>query len=181
VILDLDDGRSLRYRDTRKFGRWSLVKDPATVLSRLGPEPLDKGFTATDFVRHLRPRRGKLKPLLLNQEVLAGLGNIYVDEALFSARLHPERSCATLSDAQLRVLYRSIREVLRRGIRTGGTTLGSGQGNFYSVAGRRGRNQDGLRVFRRNGEPCGRCGTTIARTIVGQRSTHLCPQCQPAP
>ncbi len=178
IVLDLDDGRSLRYKDTRKFGRWHLVHDPGPILNRLGPEPLARAFSADAFVSLLKTRKGKLKPLLLNQDIIAGLGNIYVDEALFDAGLHPEKACNTLSETQLRKLYCSIRKVLRRGIRTGGTTLGSGQTNFYSVAGRRGRNQDGLRVFRRDGEACPTCGAVIQRLIVGQRSTHVCPRCQ---
>jgi len=179
VIVDLDDGRSLRFRDTRKFGRWYLLPDAQSKLGGLGPEPLDKRFTAAHFVRRLRPRRGMLKPLLLNQAVIAGLGNIYVDEALFEARLHPERRCATLTDKDLRRLYRAVRKVLRRGVRAMGTSLGRAQTNFYSVAGRRGRNQDRLKVFRRHGEPCPVCGTAIERILVCQRSTHFCPQCQP--
>lgn len=178
LILELDDGRNLCYRDTRKFGRWRLLDDPRTHLGLLGPEPLDPGFTPRRFTGLLSARKGMLKPLLLNQGIVAGLGNIYVDEALFDAGLHPRRRCSTLGHEELLRLRRSIRKVLRRGIRARGTTLGRGQGNFYSVGGRRGRNQDGLRVFRRHGQACPKCGTSIRRIIVVQRSTHICPACQ---
>ena len=179
VVFDLDDGRTLRFHDTRKFGRVILTCDPGSALSRLGPEPLDPAFSSQHFVKRMSKYTRMLKPLLLDQSTIAGLGNIYVDEALFDCKLHPQRSSSTLNDDELRALYRSIRKVLRSGIRSMGTTLGGGEGNFYSVAGRRGRNQDRLKVFRRQGEPCPNCSTTIKRIIVGQRSTHLCGRCQP--
>jgi len=178
VVLRLDDGRTLRFHDTRKFGRWWVMADPAEKLAALGPDGLDPRLTRQVFVKRLARHSGMLKPLLLNQAVVAGLGNIYVDEALFEAGLHPRRRCATLSADELGRLYRAVRTVLRRGVRSMGTTLGSGDGNFYSVAGRRGRNQDRLKVFRRQGLPCPRCGTTVQRTTVAQRGTHFCPGCQ---
>jgi formamidopyrimidine-DNA glycosylase len=179
IALELDDGRELRFRDTRKFGRWRLTGDPARFLGHLGPEPLSRGFTAGGFGRILRHRAGMLKPLLLNQGTVAGLGNIYVDEALWEARLHPRRSAATLRAADIRRLHAAIRAVLRRGVRARGTTLGVGWTNFRGLNERSGANQVTLRVFRRTGEPCRRCGTRIERIVVGQRSTHLCPRCQP--
>ena len=109
---------------------------------------------------------------------VAGLGNIYVDEALWEARLHPQRAASSLAAADIARLHSAIRLVLRRGIAAMGTTLGSGAANFMSVAGRRGRNQDGLKVFRRTGDPCPRCGAVVVRLVVAQRSTHLCPRCQ---
>lgn len=178
LALRLDDGRDLVFSDTRKFGRWEHVTDLAERFARLGPEPLDPGFRGRVFAERLRCRKRQLKPLLLDQSFVAGLGNIYVDESLWDARLHPCRLSHTLSDDDVRHLYRSIRRVLRRGIRGMGTSLGTGETNFYSVAGRRGRNQDRLQVFRRHGRPCPRCRTPIVRCIVGQRGTHLCPACQ---
>ncbi len=178
VAVVLDDEREIRFRDTRKFGRWVLTGDPASVLGSLGPEPLSPDFKAVPFYRMLHAHARMLKPMLLDQRVVAGLGNIYVDEALWEARLHPCRSSRTLTLADGRRLHRAIRVVLQRGLDAGGTTLGRGVSNFYSVAGRRGRNQDGLRVFRRQGEDCPRCGTVIRRQMVAQRSTHLCPRCQ---
>ncbi len=178
VVLGLDDGRELRFRDTRKFGRWWLVSDPATILAHLGPEPLDPAFKVSDFTGRLAQRRGMLKPLLLNQSFIAGLGNIYVDEALWDAGLHPERRAETLEDDDRRRLYRAIRKALHRGIRSMGTTLGRGLTTFRSVWGRRGTNRAKLMVFRRTGQPCPRCGTAIERLMVGQRSTHICSHCQ---
>ncbi|MCX6993479.1 MAG: bifunctional DNA-formamidopyrimidine glycosylase/DNA-(apurinic or apyrimidinic site) lyase [Kiritimatiellaeota bacterium] len=179
IVLRLDDGRDLRYRDTRKFGRWLLTRAPEAILGRLGPEPLSAHFDQKAFISQLRARRRQLKPLLLDQTFLAGIGNIYADEALWTARLHPGRIASTLSATEARRLYVAIRRVLRRGIQNRGTTLGHGQANFQRPSGKRGQNQAGLNVFRRTGLPCLRCGKPIRRMIISQRSTHLCPNCQP--
>ncbi len=181
VALALDDGRELRFADSRKFGRWTLTRTPEDRLAPLGPEPLARSFTAVCLRTALAGRRGRLKPTLLDQTVVAGLGNIYVDEALWEAGLHPRAPVDALGPEAVQALHTAIRTVLRRGVDAMGTTLGSGATNFYSVAGRRGRNQDGLRVFRRTGEACPRCGAPIRRIVVGQRGTHLCPVCQPPP
>ena len=178
VLLDLEGDVQLRYRDTRKFGRWRIVSEPERALQHLGPEPLDRRFTLGVFRAALRRRRGMLKPLLLNQHFIAGLGNIYVDEALWQARLHPQRSSDSLQPVEEERLYRAIRSVLRKGIRCLGTSLGSGRQNFQRPTGARGGHQEKLNVFRRTGEPCPRCGTPVQRLIVGQRSTHVCPKCQ---
>ncbi|MCA1808700.1 MAG: DNA-formamidopyrimidine glycosylase, partial [Lentisphaerae bacterium] len=177
LALWLDDGRILQYRDTRKFGRWRLTETPDDILSALGPEPLDAAFRWTDLYRRMQHSSRRLKPLLLDQTFLAGLGNIYVDEALWLARLHPCRSAADLTQDQARQLYRAIRRVLRQGIRHGGTTLGEGLGNFNSLNGR-GGNREKLQVFQRAGRPCPRCGQDITRMRVAQRGTHICPSCQ---
>ena len=179
IVLRLDDGRDLRYRDTRKFGRWLLTRTPEGILGRLGPEPLSEHFDQKVFISQLRVRRRQLKPLLLDQTFIAGIGNIYADEALWTARLHPGRVAATLTTTEARRLHVAIRRVLRRGIRNQGTTLGSGQSNFQRPGGKRGRNQTGLNVFRRTLLPCLRCGKPIRRMIISQRSTHFCPNCQP--
>jgi len=178
VILGFDDGRQLRFHDTRKFGRLHLLKDPGRILDRLGPEPLASGFTAKTLTAGLKQRKRILKPLLLDQTFIAGLGNIYVDEALWEAKLHPCRQAASLSTSEIKVLHRTIRRVLKRGLKNLGTTLGTGKGNFYSVANRRGRNKDLLKVFRRTDLPCPRCKSPLERIIVGQRSTHICSNCQ---
>lgn len=180
LVLLFADGRRLFFNDTRKFGRVLLVPPGADPLAALGPEPLDAAFTRDVLRRQLRAKRRLLKPLLLDQTTVAGLGNIYVDEALWHARLHPERRADTLTSAEIRRLHSAIREVLQRAVDNGGTSLGDGEGNFYSVAGRRGRNADALQVFRRDGLPCPRCGTILARSVVGQRGTHFCPRCQQA-
>lgn len=181
LILTLDDGRDLRFHDTRKFGRWYLVDAPSQVLGNLGPEPLSEAFTPEWLYTALQAHRRQLKPLLLDQRFIAGLGNIYVDEALWHAQLHPQRPSHTLSRAESDALHAAIRTVLMRGIANMGTTLGTGEANFYSVGRRRGRNQDALAVFRRTGEPCPRCGTPIVRLVVAQRGTHICPSCQRLP
>jgi len=178
VILGFTDGRQLRFHDPRKFGRLSLVKDPEPILDRLGPEPLAPGFTAKTLGQLLKNRRRILKPLLLDQTFIAGLGNIYVDEALWEAKLHPCRLASSLSTPEIRALRLAIPRVLKRGLKNLGTSLGSGEANFYSVANRRGRNKDQLNVFRRTDRPCPRCKQSIERLIVGQRSTHICPSCQ---
>ncbi len=178
VILSLADGRHLRFHDPRKFGRLSLLGNPAPVLDRLGPEPLAPGFTAGVLGNLLEGRRRLLKPLLLDQTFIAGLGNIYVDEALWEAKLHPCRLASTLANPEIKALRRAIPRVLRRGLKNLGTSLGTGETNFYSVASRRGRNKDELKVFRRTDLPCPRCKETIKRIIVGQRSTHICSKCQ---
>jgi len=180
IVLRLDDGRELRYRDTRKFGRWILTSTPNVILGRLGPEPLSDHFDRKIFISQLRTRRRQLKPLLLDQTFLAGIGNIYADEALWDARLHPGRVASTLNATEARRLHGAIRRVLRRGIQNQGTTLGHGQPNFQRPGGKRGRNQEGLKVFRRTGLPCLCCGKPIRRMILAQRATHLCPNCQPA-
>lgn len=179
VVLMLDDGRRLWFHDTRKFGRFYLLQDPAPLLARLGPEPLAANFTARRLAEALAGRRRAIKPLLLDQRVVAGLGNIYVDETLWAARIHPLQPAHTLSPAQIGALHRAMRRVLRQGVRNAGTTLGSGQTNFHSPVGGAGRNADQLKVFRRTGRPCPRCGKAIERIQVAQRSTHLCGRCQP--
>jgi formamidopyrimidine-DNA glycosylase len=178
LALNLDDGRQLRYHDTRKFGRFYLPPDPAAILGRLGPEPLEPGFTGRLLANRLQTHRRALKPLLLDQHFIAGLGNIYVDEALWEAGLHPLRTSDALLPEEVRRLHRAIRRVLRRGLANLGTTLGTGETTFYSVARKRGRNRDALKVFRRTGAPCPRCGHPVAHLLVGQRSTHVCANCQ---
>jgi len=173
VILHLDDGRALRFRDPRKFGRRWLVDDPARVTGKLGPEPLE--ISAKEFAARFERRRGHLKPLLLDQHFLAGLGNIYVDESLWYARLHPLRAAETLTRVERGRLYRAIRQVLTRAIAVGGTSIDV---MYKRVNGASGGFQDSLRAFDREKRPCRRCGTPIVKTVVGQRGTHFCPTCQ---
>ena len=181
VIIALDDGRELRFHDPRKFGRMYLLAETGERLGRLGPEPLARAFTARRLAQGLGGRKRALKPLLLDQSFIAGLGNIYVDEALWDARLHPCRRADSLAANEAIALHRAIRKVLRRGLRNNGTSLGAGQSNFNSIGEKPGSNREALRVFRRTGLACPRCRTPIARIIVGQRSTHICPRCQTAP
>jgi formamidopyrimidine-DNA glycosylase len=178
VVFRLDGRSDLRFHDPRKFGRLYWVADPVEVVGHLGPEPLEKPFSGKILAEMLAHRRRQIKPLLLDQSFIAGLGNIYVDEALWASGLHPETLSNTLSAAAARSLHRAIRRVLRRGLGNGGTSLSNGEGNFSSTNGRAGRNRDSLAVFRRTGRPCLRCRTPIERIIVAQRSTHICPVCQ---
>ena len=179
VLFSLGDGRKLRFSDQRKFGRLRLVGDPAEVLGDLGPEPLADDFTAAQLSEMLARRRGRIKPLLLNQRFLVGLGNIYTDEALWRAGVHPLRRADTLAPAEVRRLHRAIRSVLRAAIASGGTTL---QDAAYRQAdGSAGEFFDRLGVYGRMGQPCLRCGTPVERIKVSQRGTHFCPRCQPLP
>jgi formamidopyrimidine-DNA glycosylase len=178
VIINLSHRKQLRYHDTRKFGRWYLVYDTQEVLGKLGPEPLDDQFTFPIFKKLLAGKSRQIKPLLLDQQTIAGLGNIYVDEALWEAKIHPECPVNAISVQQLQDLYKAIRLVLKRGLKTEGTSLGMGRTNFYRLDGTSGRHQHHLNVFRQTGKLCPRCHTPIIRIVVGQRSTHLCPHCQ---
>ncbi len=176
LILHLADGRQLIFSDTRKFGRVYWTTDPGLVLGSLGPEPLAQDLTVDDFATLLSSRRGMLKPLLLNQGFLAGLGNIYTDEALFLAGLHPRRKANTLSHAEVERLYGAIRQVLRQAIAGRGTTLSDER--YLDAEGSPGTYAERLRVYRRAGEPCTRCGATLERIVVAGRGTHICPDCQ---
>ncbi len=173
LALLFDDGLRLVFNDTRKFGRVWLVRDPQTVLAGLGPEPLDPDFSAGEFARRLRARNRQLKPLLLDQTFIAGLGNIYVDEALHAARLHPLTPTNRLSDENCIQLWHAIRNVLSEGIQRNGASI--------DWVYRGGSFQNQFRVYGRSGEACPNCGAPIRRILVGQRGTHFCPVCQPMP
>jgi formamidopyrimidine-DNA glycosylase len=176
VLLGLDNDHELRFHDVRKFGRIYLVDDPLQVTARLGPEPLADEFTLDDFRERLERRSGRLKSLLLNQEFLAGVGNIYADEVLFVARLHPLRKADSLRGEEQDRLYEAIRSVLRQAIGDRGTTL-SDRG-YTDAEGEAGSYQEQINVYGRAGEPCPRCHTPLQRIVVGGRSTHFCPRCQ---
>ena len=176
AVLTLDDGQRLHYRDVRKLGRLYLVDDPEELVGRLGPEPLAADFDAEALAARLADRRARVKSLLLDQRVLAGLGNIYADEALFRAGIHPLRLGESLSAGEIARLHAAIRGVLREAITAGGTTLR----DYRSATGQPGEFQERLQVVQRRGEPCPRCGTLLERIRVGGRSTHFCPRCQPA-
>lgn len=178
IILQLGDKRELRYRDTRKFGRWQLTSDPSKILGMLGPEPLEKSFSPRELVSRIKAHHRQLKPFLLDQRMIAGLGNIYADEALWEARLHPRRLSNSLDERESSDLYKAIRCVLRRAIRNKGTSLGTGMGNYYRPGEKSGRNQNKLKVSRHSGSLCPRCGAVIIRMLVGQRATYICAKCQ---
>lgn len=176
VTFALDDGRAIHYTDPRKFGRmalWSAAELP-TALAAFGPEPLSPEFTAERLGAILHGRGRAIKALLLDQTAIAGLGNIYADEALFQAMIHPLRSADSLDADEIRRLRDAIVAVLHTGIVHGGTTFGRHRGFFGEV----GTNLDHLQIYQRTGQPCVRCGTPVARIIVAQRGTHFCPECQ---
>lgn len=175
VALALDDGRVLRFIDVRKFGRLVFVERSDSLLAKLGPEPLSGAFTRASLLAGLRARRRRLKPLLLDQQFVAGLGNIYVDEALFRARLHPLARSDRVDERRAGELWRAIRAVLRAAIEREGSSFDA----FYRTPeGRPGSYQDRFRVYGRAGKPCARCREPITRIVVGQRGTHLCARCQ---
>jgi formamidopyrimidine-DNA glycosylase len=196
VVFELTDGRQLRYRDVRKFGRIGLwepgglrfrrgrrlaeARPPyrvGDVFVRHGPEPLARSFSSARFVERLRGRSARLKSLLLDQSFIAGVGNIYADEALWRARLHPLRTADSLSVDEARRLHRSIRSVLRQAVSHRGASFS----DYVGVDGEPGQNAEQLKVYRRTDQPCLRCGRPISRIVVGQRSTHFCPRCQRLP
>ena len=198
VVFFLADGRELRYRDVRKFGRIGLwerggvprrgtrrkagrrvaeARPPyrvGDVFARHGPEPLARSFSAARLAERLQGRSARLKTLLLDQTFIAGVGNIYADEALWRARLHPLRAADTLTPVEVRRLHRAVRAVLRQGIANRGTSVG----DYVGADDEPGDNAERLAVYQRTGQPCLRCGRPISRIVVGQRSTHFCPRCQ---
>ena len=170
LVLDLDQDLRLAFNDARKFGRAWLVADPHTVLKELGPEPLDPEFTPEIFHQRLKAYRRQLKPLLLDQAFLAGMGNIYTDEALHLAKIHPLTIAQSLTFQQAERLLNAIRLVLQEGIRRNGASI--------DWVYRGGDFQNYFRVYQRTGEPCPVCGSPIQRIVLGQRGTHFCPNCQ---
>jgi len=169
-LLNFTNGLRLAFNDPRKFGRLWLVADPQTVLEGLGPEPLDPAYSAEMLYQGLQTRRRQLKPLLLDQTFIAGLGNIYTDEALHRAQLHPLALSSQVSRTEAEALLTGIRQSLEDGIRHNGASI--------DWVYRGGSFQNYFRVFQRTGQPCLVCGTLIERKVIGQRSTHFCPRCQ---
>ncbi len=173
----LDDGRELRYTDIRRFGRMLLIPESglAEFTGHLGKEPLEIG--AEEFCRYFGSRRARVKALLLDQRVLRGIGNIYADESLFRARLHPARIAENMTKKQLLALHGAVRQVLAAAIRFRGSSIS----DYVDSEGNRGEFQLRHRVYQRDGKPCFRCKAKIRRMIVAGRSSHFCPRCQPAP
>jgi formamidopyrimidine-DNA glycosylase len=171
----LDDGTELRFADLRKFGTMWLTDDLSTVVGRLGPEPFDEAFTAERLAELAARRTAPIKSFLLDQYAIAGLGNIYADEALHAASIHPRRPARSLDSAEVARLHAAIRSVLVRAVGFRGSSFR----DYVDPEGAAGENQRHVRVFRRTGEPCHTCGAAIERVKVGGRSTHFCPRCQP--
>jgi formamidopyrimidine-DNA glycosylase len=176
VCFNFTDGRRLLYTDPRKFGRielWSRNREEE-ALAGLGPEPLDELFTVEALEKGLAGRHTVIKSVLLDQRVVAGVGNIYADEALFCAGIHPLRRSDTLNPDELRALHQGIVAVLTLGIEHGGTSFN----DYRDLWGEAGDNYNHVHVYHQEGKPCERCGSTIERIVVAQRSTHFCPGCQ---
>lgn len=170
LVLHLSDHNYLAFNDTRKFGRVWFTDQPKEILGKLGPEPLEKNFTAQWLFENLHGRKRQLKPLLLDQTFLAGLGNIYTDECLHIAKLHPLAASNTVTYQQAEALHKAIRAVLKEGIRRNGASI--------DWVYRGGDYQNHFRVYDQQGKPCLVCGTKIQKLTVGQRGTHICPNCQ---
>lgn len=171
VLLHLDHDVTLRFDDARKFGRMWLTADPHTVIGDLGPDALT--VTQDEFVSRACVRKGAIKAVLLDQSFIAGVGNIYADEALFDAKIHPKTSAHLLSDAQAAALYNAVKHQLIQGIAANGAT--------FDWVYPDGEYQEKFKVYGRTDEACVQCGTSIQRILVQQRSTHFCPRCQPQP
>lgn len=172
------DGSELVYHDVRKFGRIALLKKGGAKqykgLLQLGPEPTDEEFSLADFKEQVKKSSTMIKPLLLNQKVVAGLGNIYVDEVLWLAKIHPEQPANSLSPQAVKKLREAIIEVIAKAKEAGGTTIRT----YLNALGEAGHFQQELHVYGQTGKPCPRCGTAIIKIKVAQRGTHLCPHCQ---
>jgi formamidopyrimidine-DNA glycosylase len=176
AFFALDDGRELRYRDPRRFGSMQIVaQGNGSPLGSLGLDPLEA--TEAEFLAQLRGRRARIKALLLDQSVLRGMGNIYTDESLWRARIHPKRLAASLKEADLQRLYGAVQAILKEAIRLRGSSIS----DYVDCAGERGEFQLRHRVYQREGKKCVRCKAAIRRVIVAGRSSYFCPQCQPAP
>ena len=176
LALSLDDGRELRFRDIRKFGRVGLYGADDDPFDGVGPEPLDPQFTLREFRRRIRGRRARLKPLLVDQAFIAGVGNIYADEALWRSKLHPLRTARTLRPADERRLYRDVVGVLAEAVERRGSSI-----DDYTAPDGDGEMQEHLDVYQRTGQPCHRCGRPIRRIVIGIRATHFCSWCQRLP
>ncbi|UQS82646.1 bifunctional DNA-formamidopyrimidine glycosylase/DNA-(apurinic or apyrimidinic site) lyase [Bombilactobacillus folatiphilus] len=178
VIFTLSDGRYLGYRDVRKFGRMEVVPRTAELttkgIAKLGPEPLTPAYTYETLADGLQRKKKNIKTVLLDQQVVSGLGNIYVDEVLWQAQINPEEPANNLTTAQLTALYSAINDTIQAAIAAGGTTIRS----YVDAAGNQGQFQLQLRAYKQDGKPCQRCGTTIEKIKVGGRGTHFCPHCQ---
>jgi formamidopyrimidine-DNA glycosylase len=176
VALRLEDGRTLWFSDMRKFGRLWLAEQPEAVLPELGPEPFDPALSAETLHESMQRFRRPIKSLLLDQAFLAGLGNIYADEALFLACIHPSRPASSLSLPETEALLAAMREVLATGIANRGTTIAT----YVDANGQKGENQERLQIYGRAGQACPRCHGEISRLRLAGRSAAFCPRCQPA-
>ena len=177
IVLELDKGGELRFNDLRKFGFMKVVEskqDLEKLLSEFGPEPFTPDFTLEKFKEILTKSARAIKTVIMDQSKIAGVGNIYADEALWRARIHPEKPSSKLTDRELKDLYEAISFVLKQGVVDRGTSVDQ----YLDAHGDEGEHARNLKVFRQNGKPCPRCGTEIKKIRVGGRGTHYCPSCQ---
>ncbi|APV44915.1 formamidopyrimidine-DNA glycosylase [Dehalogenimonas formicexedens] len=176
VEITLDDGFKVYFRDPRKFGRMRVV-DRDSTIEELGPEPLEPEFTVETFTSILRKRKSPIKPTLLDQSLIAGIGNMYADEALFEAKIHPLRPADSLTPAEYRRLHKAIQQVLTAAIESKGASIS----NYVRPGGELGHAHFAFKVAHRRGENCPRCGAALERIVVRGRGTYLCSRCQPMP
>ena len=176
LLFTLDNGQMLALSDLRKFAKVELWDNEGLKkeMGSLGPEPLEKDFTFEKFHECLQKKKGKIKQVLMNQEIIAGIGNIYSDEILWQAKIHPLKNVSKLTDEELKEIYQAMKEILAKAIKLGGESIS----DFRRISGERGYFDKERKVYRREGEPCPRCGTKIKRTKLGGRSAHYCPNCQ---
>ena len=179
VVFFLENGKMIALSDVRKFAKIELWKTKDLLTSKefnkLGPEPLEKSFTFKKFKEVLEKKNGKIKQILMDPEVIAGIGNIYSNEALWWAKVHPQKRVSELTSKELQVLYNSIKKVLLAGVRLGGESFS----DYRNVDGKKGHFDDERKVYKREKEKCSRCGTLIKRLKFGGRSAFFCPNCQP--
>ena len=173
-VFSFDDGTGLQFCDKRKLGVMWLVDDAEEVVGKLGPDPLSPKFTAQQMAERLKHHSAPIKAVLCDQEVLAGVGNMYADEALFAARIHPLTRAGDLTVTQIRTLHRAVRQVLTRGLSEGGASVS----DYKDVDGNSGNSQSNFAVAHQRGKLCPVCGTGITRIVVRQRGTYFCPKCQ---
>lgn len=178
VRIKFKNGLALCYEDQRKFGRLYFLENPEIKLTEIGIEPLTDEFTIPKFIAALKGKNREIKAVLLDQSCIAGLGNIYVDESLWHAKIHPKTLAANLTTKAIEVLYQSIQEVIAHAIELKGTSLGTHSSNYHSPDGTTGEHQLQLKIFRKQGQPCPRCETPILKIRCAQRGTHFCPRCQ---
>ena len=177
LIFWLDDGKMLALSDLRKFAKVELWKTKELLeseeIKEIGPEPLDRNFTFSKF-KDILPKRGKIKQILMNQKIIAGIGNIYSDEILFEARINPFKDVSKLSEKELKEIFKAIKKILKKGIELQGASIS----DYRKISGAKGRFDEFRKVYRREGEKCPRCGTIIQLKKIGGRSAHYCPTCQ---
>lgn len=176
VNFVLSNGKYLNFNDSRLLGEIRLVKDYKTlpIVKTMGPEPLEKDFTLKKFQKMLRTKRTKIKPLLMDQTFIAGIGNLYAAEALFSARIHPMRSANILKEEEIKRLYQEMRKILNEAIKYCGSSVDT----YRDIKGKKGGFEKRLKVYDREKQPCFRCKTPIKRVVLGGRGTYFCPHCQ---